>query len=106
MLIDVTATFTEAGLRIPTALTSAAHALAVALPDGYKGCQDEKGRLWDVAWMCACAARTNRANTRFVFTLRSTDPKTNRARNIKLVAQLGAGDDDETVLTIMCEGED
>jgi hypothetical protein len=60
VLIDVTATAREAGIKFPTALTSAVWADYVAVPDGMKGHQDESGRLWDVIWMLSVAIRTGR----------------------------------------------
>ena len=47
VLIDVSATAREAGIRYPVALTCAAWARCVAVPAGVIG-QDEAGRLWDV----------------------------------------------------------
>jgi hypothetical protein len=55
-LIDVTVTAREAGIRWPVALTAAAHARYVTVPDGVT-CQDEAGRLWDVVYMLAVALR-------------------------------------------------
>ena len=46
VLIDVTAAAREAGIKHPTALTSAVWADYVAVPDEMKGHQDEMGRLW------------------------------------------------------------
>src|SRR5262249_12805414 len=44
----------EAGIRYPVALTRAVWQRCVAVPPGVL-CQDEAGRLWDLAWMLACA---------------------------------------------------
>ena len=60
VLIDVTATAREAGIKHPTALTSAAWADYVAVPEEMKGHQDEMGRLWDILWMFSCAVRSGR----------------------------------------------
>ena len=49
MPIDASARAWEAGIRWPVALTAAAWAQCVAVPAGVV-CQDEAGRLWDVAW--------------------------------------------------------
>src|SRR5260370_32314941 len=56
VLIDVSATAREAGIRWPVALTCAVWGRCVRVPAGVL-CQDERGRLWDVLWMLACAAR-------------------------------------------------
>jgi hypothetical protein len=47
VLIDVSPTAREAGIRYPVALTRAAWERCVAVPPGV-ACQDEAGRLWDV----------------------------------------------------------
>ena len=51
VLVDVTDAAREAGFTIPVALSRAAWERLVALPEGYRGFQDESGRLWDVLWM-------------------------------------------------------
>ena len=56
VLIDVSETAREAGIRWPVALTQAAWERCVTVPRGV-ACQDEAGRLWDVVWMLACAIR-------------------------------------------------
>ena len=56
VLIDVTATATEAGIRWPVALTGAAWERCVTVPAGVL-CQDEAGRLWDVLTMLRFAIR-------------------------------------------------
>lgn len=60
VLIDVTDTAREAGIKFPTALTSAVWADYVAVPEELKGLQDEMGRLWDILWMFSCAVRSGR----------------------------------------------
>jgi hypothetical protein len=54
VLIDVTATAREAGIRWPVALTAAAWERCVAVPPGVV-CQDEAGRLWDVLYLLKLA---------------------------------------------------
>jgi hypothetical protein len=56
VLIDVTETAREAGIRWPVALTSAVWGRCVTVPAGVV-CQDEAGRLWDVLFLLALAAR-------------------------------------------------
>ena len=51
ILVDVTTTAKEAGFSIPVALTRTVWTRLVALPEGYRGFQDESGRLWDVLHM-------------------------------------------------------
>ena len=54
VLLDVSATAMETGIRWPVALTCAAWERCVSVPSGV-ACQDEAGRLWDVLWMLRCA---------------------------------------------------
>src|SRR6516225_6371681 len=56
VLIDVSATAREAGIRFPVALTAAAWERCVAVPPGVE-CQDEAGRLWDLLTVFRFAAR-------------------------------------------------
>jgi hypothetical protein len=49
VLIDVSTTAREVGIRYPVALTRAVWEKCVAVPPGV-ACQDEAGRLWDVVW--------------------------------------------------------
>jgi hypothetical protein len=60
VLIDVTETAREAGIKHPTALTQAVWADYVAVPDELRGSQDVSGRLWDALWMLSVAIRTGR----------------------------------------------
>jgi hypothetical protein len=55
VLIDVSETAREVGIRYPVALTAAAWERCVAVPPGV-ACQDEAGRLWDVVYLLRCAA--------------------------------------------------
>ena len=48
VFVDVSATAREAGIRFPVALTRAVWERCVSVPPGVL-CQDEAGRLWDVA---------------------------------------------------------
>lgn len=57
VLIDVSQTAREAGIRFPVALTVGAWQEFVAVPPNKVGQQDEAGRLWDVLWMLRHAAR-------------------------------------------------
>ena len=45
ILVDVSETAREAGFRIPVAVTRTVWDRIVALPEGYLGFQDERGRL-------------------------------------------------------------
>ena len=105
VLIDVTATAREAGIRFPTALTAAAWARCVAVPPGV-ACQDEAGRLWDVLWMFRLAARTAAGPTLFyVVHVRNTN-RPGVPPLVRVKAVCGPGDDAAPVLTIMLPEED
>ena len=54
VLIDVSATAREAGIRLHTCVTAAVWQEYVRVPEGVTG-QDERGRLWDIVWMLRCA---------------------------------------------------
>src|SRR5947209_9562356 len=105
VLVDVTATAREAGIRWPVALTRAAWERCVAVPPGV-ACQDEAGRLWDVLWLLALAARRGGgAEVRFGVHVRND----NRERTppvVRLKAVCGPGDQGEPVLTVMLPDED
>ena len=105
VLIDVSTVAREAGLKCPVALTRAAWERCVAVPPGVL-CQDEAGRLWDVLWLLACAARRGGGpEVRFGVHVRND----NRERTpplVRLKALCGPGDQGEPVLTVMLPEED
>lgn len=105
VLIDVSATAREAGIRYPVALTRAAWDRCVSVPPGV-ACQDEAGRLWDVVWLLRCAARQcDGGEVRFGVHVRND----NRSRTpplVRLKALCGPGDHGEPVLTVMLPDED
>ena len=106
VLIDVSATASEADIRWPVALTCAAWERCVRVPPGVV-CQDEAGRLWDVLFLLACAIWRggNGAGMRFGVHVRND----NRERTPPLVhlkAVCGPGDDGEPVVTVMLPEED
>jgi hypothetical protein len=104
VLIDVTLTAQEAGIRFPVALTAAAWAKCVAVPPGV-ACQDEAGRLRGVLTVFRAAARRSECDTlSFAVHVRNDD----RGRTpppVRLKAVCGPGDDAEPVVTIMLPEE-
>ena len=50
LLIEVTKTALEAGIRFPVFITRGVYEQYVAVPPNVSG-QDEAGRLWDILWM-------------------------------------------------------
>jgi hypothetical protein len=105
VLIDVTATAREAGIRWPVALTAAVWAQCVGVPAGVI-CQDEAGRLWDVLTMFRFAAqRQDGAEVRFGVHVRN-DNRDRTPPLARLKAVCGPGDDGEPVITVMMLDED
>jgi hypothetical protein len=106
VLIDVSAVAREAGIRYPVALTRAAWEKCVAVLPGVL-CQDESGRLWDVLFLLACAAR--RGGSRPVLRFGVHVRNDNRERTpplVRLKAVCGPGDSGEPVVTVMLPEED
>ena len=105
VLIDVSATAREAGIRYPVALTAAVWARCVAVPPGVE-CQDEAGRLRDVVWMLRVGVQ--RAGGRVVlFSLHVRN--SNRSGTpplVRLKAVCDPGDQREPVITVMMPDED
>jgi hypothetical protein len=107
VLVDVTETAKEAGFRIPVALTHAVWVRYVEVPEGVEG-QDEKGRLWDVLWMCRWGVeRGNRAGSELLFHLYvRNDNRPGDPPLVRLKAVCGPDDDASPCITIMLPDED
>ena len=120
VLVDVTDTAREAGIKFPTALTCAVWADYVEVPEELKGHQDESGRLWDLLWMMSVAVRTGRIQGEVgTFEVIFAKPDKgdwrsnesphdgNRTRRlVKLKAECGPSDDGFPCVTIMRPEED
>jgi hypothetical protein len=105
VLVDVTGTAREAGIRYPVALTAAAWERCVAVPPGV-ACQDEAGRLWDVLWLLRCAiGRSNGTEVRFGVHVRNHN-REGIPPLVRLEAVCGPGDQGEPVVTVMPPEED
>jgi hypothetical protein len=99
VLVDVSETAREAGIKYPVALTRAVFERCVALPKRYRGLEDERGRLWDVLSMFHFAARVTTGDAlRYRLTV--------SRRIVILKALIGPGDTPEPVITIMLPEED
>ena len=112
ILVDVSDTAREAGFTIPVALTRSVWSRLVALPEGYQGFQDERGRLWDVLWMARHYALRASDSSRvrmcvLVRDIRKDLRDSNRPprRHFPIVA-IGAGDEGRPVITIMFAEDD
>jgi hypothetical protein len=105
VLIDATATASEAGFRYPVALTRAAWERCVAVRPGVT-CQDESGRLFDVVWLLACAIRRGSVGLEARFGVRvRNDDRQGMPPLVHLKAVCGPGDDAEPVITVMMPDE-
>ena len=112
ILVDVSETAREAGFKIPVAVTRAVWERLVALPEGYQGFQDERGRLWDVLWMARHYARRASGSDRvrmcvLVRDIRKDLRDSNRAprKHFPIVA-IGAGDEGRPAITVMFPEDD
>lgn len=112
VLVDVSETASEAGFKVPVALTRAVWADCVewnAEIEARKATiQDESGRLWDVLWMAFVACRRAGEDQRRLYELYRVPPegKGSRARRVVLAVHIGPGDNGEPVITIMQPNED
>ena len=111
ILIDAGTMAREAGFSIPVALTRAAWSDCVEWSDEdskRQTYQDEAGRLWDVLWMAADAARRNRGRDEVSFRLYRVPRggKGTRPRVMPLKMLINGGDEGEPVITIMLLSED
>ena len=112
VLVDVTETAREAGFRIPVALSRTVWDRLVALPDGYRGFQDETGRLWDVLWMAHVHARRAAGRDRITMCVLVRDVRKdlrdsqNPPRKHFPIVAIGPGDEGEPVITIMFPEDD
>jgi hypothetical protein len=106
VLVDVTKTAGEVGIKYHTAVTEAVWRKYVAVPEGVAG-QDEQGRLWDILWMLRCAIVRDRGTeaSRIDFQLLVRNDN-RRPEKVTLKALCGPGDDAEPVITIMLPHED
>jgi hypothetical protein len=106
VLIDVTATAWEAGIRWPVALTAAVWERCVAVPPGVLY-QDEAGRLWDVVWMLRLAIGRSAGGCVLAFALHVRND--NRERTpplLRLKTVAGPDDNGEPSITVMVPEED
>jgi hypothetical protein len=106
VLIDVSETAREAGIRWPVALTAAAWGRCVTVPPGVVF-QDEAGRLWDVLTMLRFAVRRSSEGAReerFGVCVRN-DNRDRTPPLVRLKALCGPDDDGGPCLTVMMPDE-
>ena len=87
------------GFAIPVAVTAALWSAIESIPQSLAGIADARGRLHDVLWMAALAARRHRERSaaRFLVHLPSCGT---RKRTRELLLHVGPGDRGEPVVTI------
>ena len=104
--MDVTETAREAGFRIPVALTQSVWADINDLSGRHVSAgQSPEGRLWDLLFMAAHAARRpeNRDRSEFVYSLVMLVGVGN---NYRAKCQVGPGDEGELAVTVLRPDED
>ena len=107
VLVDVSETAKEAGIKFPVALTRAVWANYVEVPEGVLA-QDESGRLWDILFLLRCQIPRSQGDTlHFQLYVRNHNrERLTRQDLVTLKAVCGPGDDGEPVVTVMLPDED
>jgi hypothetical protein len=105
VLVDVTTTAKEAGIKYPVALTRAVWCQYVEVPEGVE-CQDEAGRLWDVLWMLAFAIRTSKEPGDTLHYQLYVKTGKGRPKLVTLKAVCGPDDGASPCITVMTPEED
>jgi len=113
VLVDVTDTAREAGIKLPTALTRAVFEDYIRVPESLQGFQDEAGRLWDLLWMLAAAIRAkritgDRGTFKVSFAMPTEPPRmgVHKNRLVTLKAVCGPADDGSPCMTVMERNQD
>ena len=112
ILVDVSETAREAGFNIPVAVTRTVWDRIVAVPEGYRGFQDESGRLWDILWMARHYALRASNSDRVTMSVLVRDIRKDLRdshrppRRHRSIMAIGAGDDGSAVITIMFSEDD
>jgi hypothetical protein len=102
--VEISQTAREAGIRFPVYLTRAVYDAYVTVPEGVT-CQDEAGRLWDLAWMLRHAIGQSGGGNHLPFALYVRNDN-RRAKLVKLVAECGPLDidDPQPAITVLMPG--
>lgn len=109
VLMDAGAMASEAGFKVPVALTARVWATCVGWSPDEGTRQDESGRLWDVLWMASVAARAAARGSqtgRVAFQVYVVPWGGRRPRLTALALVLGPGDQGECVATVLMPDED
>ncbi|MDC8010978.1 DUF6573 family protein [Tahibacter soli] len=109
VLMDAGSAASEAGFKVPVALTAKVWATCVSWSTDERTPQDESGRLWDVVWMASLAARAaaRRGDSgRVEFQVLVVPRGGRRPLLTQLALLIGQGDQGECVATILTPDED
>lgn len=104
VLVDVSETARDAGIRYPVALTRAVWERYVVVPERVAA-QDEAGRLWDIVTLLRHAARRGGSVVLFQLHVRN-DNRPGTPPMVQLKAVCGPHDDATPCITIMLPEED
>lgn len=106
VLIDVSKLARQACFIHPVAMTVAAHAACVTVPDDVTG-QSVEGRLWDVLQVLRWRLKRLRPGaTSVYFSVDVRNDDEAPPEEVQLRAVCGPGDDEEPVITVMLAHED
>jgi hypothetical protein len=104
VLVDVSATAREAGIKFPVALTRSVWDAYVTVPENIEA-QDEAGRLWDILFLLSFNIRRAKGATSTIhYSLRVRTGK--GPRRVRLKAICGPGDKAEPTITVLLPEED
>jgi hypothetical protein len=104
VLVDVSKTAQEAGIKYPTAMTSTVWGKYVEVPQAVSW-QDEAGRLWDIIFLLSLAIRQSVGGSEIRFRVLVQNNRRG-PKPVELKAVCGPGDDAEPVITVMLPEED
>lgn len=108
VLVDVSETAREAGIRLPVALTRSVWVKYVEVPEGVLA-QDESGRLWDILFMFRYEAAKRGGCSELLYKLsvrNDNAPDFSSQHEVTLKAVCVPGDGAAPVITIMLPEED
>ncbi len=108
MLIDVTETAKEAGIKYPVAVTTELYNIIEPTEKEQAQGQDLEGRLWDTLFMFTLAARKAEGPLMQyrVNYVREQPDGTLKTETVTIKAVIGPGDTPEPVITLMLPHED
>ncbi len=110
VLVDVTETAKEAGIKYPTAVTEALWNCYIEPKERLKDLgQSVQGRLWDVLFLFAFAARSSPKGCNELFysvNFLMDGGDSFEQETVKIKAICGPGDDGSPCITLMLENED